>query len=186
MKKYLFFVLCTFFSFPLFSQGLASVESVEKEENEKIQPSEENEKKFILNIFYSPILNSSLSHADENKFENSYGLDVLFETKHTYHYIGYDLKNKAFNTTFGYPFTDNYSVYSFFSHQIKSDFDEELKIKLPKENILSLGFEYFIEKKYIETIIFYEFGTSFSKEEKIFRNNFFSFGLIFEGHTFKF
>lgn len=181
MKKYLFFVLCYFFSFSIFSQTLALAESVEKTE-EKIEPSEHGEKKFAVNVFYNPATFFYLKETSPS-IGNFFGGDIFYHTSKTYHYLGYDVFQNAVTTTNGYLITDHIGSYVFFSNSFNKKFEEG---EILPNKALSAGLEYFFESKYIDLIFYSEFGTDFSELKHSFKENFFSIGVIFEGHTFKF
>ncbi len=182
MKKLLFFVLCMFFYSSIFSQTLASAEGDEKTE-EKIEPSEHGEKKFAVNIFYNPATFVPLSHKSPS-VNNFFGADIFYHTPKTYHYLGYDIFQNAITSTNGYLITDHIGSYIFFSNSFKQQGFEEGEL-VPNKAI-STGIEYFFESKYIDLIFYSEFGTDFNHLKDSFKENFFSVGMIFEGHAFRF
>lgn len=184
MRKILFLFFTIFLSFQIFSQTLASAEGDEKTE-EKIEPSEHGEKKFAVNIFYSPVMSVPImGDAEIKNPRNFFGVDLFYRAKKTYHYLEYDILKTAIASKNGYFVSDKFGAFVFFSRELKkqhSEDNESLSL-----NVMSMGIDYFIEHKYVDFIIFSEIGTEFLKSKEFGRNDFLSIGLILEGHIFRF
>ncbi len=173
MKKFLFLFFVSIFSFPLFSQTLASAEGEKTEE--KIEPvNHEDESGIHFNVFLG--LNGVQSHS-EKEMKILGGVDMLLLLRKTYHYLTFDGVNNELSSTNGYKWNENLGSYVFLSYGLSKKHEEFELINSFHQKTVTVGLEYFFslnKEDPLEMIFFTELGKEFPG------GTFFSIGFIAE------